>query len=152
MPEYVTFITTAPGAGSGSGNRLTSRCPGAVITAARTVPLTRLERYRISVELPAMVGVGRDQPAARGTGHHVQIVEVVTRTCGHGVVATRDQDDIAVADLDRFVHGAVIRVDELHGEALGSREPVVLRLLDVGLARRGVRAVLVRRAGRAACP
>src|SRR5207244_4210473 len=61
----------APGAGSGSGNRLTSRCPGAVITAARTVPLTRLERYRISVELPAMVGVGSDQPAAGGTGHHV---------------------------------------------------------------------------------
>src|SRR2546421_4496540 len=115
MPEYVTFIRTVPRSGSGSGKRLTSRCPGAVITAARTVPLTRLERYSFSelsrpclVHLPAVIGVGRDQPAARRAGHHVQVVQVVAGSRGDGVVATRDQDDVAVADLDRFVQRAVV--------------------------------------------
>src|SRR5437868_969253 len=78
MPEKRTFISTAPGSGSGSGKRRTSRFPGAVITAARTVPLTALERYS-KLELPAVVGVGRHQPAPARTGHDVQVVEVVAR-------------------------------------------------------------------------
>src|SRR5258707_8401718 len=62
MPEYETLINTAPGLGSGIGNRSTSSLPGAFITAARTVVLMprdslrksccqptacELERYRI---------------------------------------------------------------------------------------------------------
>jgi hypothetical protein len=33
------------------------------------------------------------------TGHHVQVVKVVTRAGRHRVVAARDKDDVAVADL-----------------------------------------------------
>src|SRR5256885_10037064 len=99
-----------------------------------------------------MVGVGRDQPAAPWTRHHVQVVEVVAGTRGHGVIAARDKYDVAVADLDRFVQGAVVGVDELNCETLGSREPVVVRLLEVGLTRRVVGVVLVRRGARSIAP
>src|SRR5438094_4440366 len=98
-----------------------------------------------SIKLPAVVGVGRDQPAPDRPGHHVQVVEVVPGSRGDGVIAARHQDDVAVADLDRLVQRAVVGVDELHGEPLGPRRAVVVGLLKVGLARRVVGVVLVRR-------
>src|SRR5207244_11202868 len=99
--------------------------------SVRTVRLTGLERYRISVELPAMVGVGGHQPAAGRAGHHVQVVKVVARACRHGVIATRYEHDVAIADLDRLVERPVVRVHELHGEPLWPRRPVVVRLLEI---------------------
>src|SRR5579872_1128889 len=131
MPEYVTFIRTAPGAGSGRGKRSTSSRPGAFITAARTLPLTRLERFRIStrgLELPSVVGVGCGQPPASRAGHHVQVVQVVAGAGGHRVVAARHEHDIPIAHLDRLVERTVVRVDELYGETVGARQPVVVGL------------------------
>src|ERR1700681_933449 len=102
------FSNTAPASGSGRGKRWTSRRPGACITAARTVALIgldslrisflepragELERYRIfGLQLPAVVGIGGHEPAPVWTGHDIEVVKVVTRTCHHRVVAPRDKN------------------------------------------------------------
>src|SRR6266576_6540192 len=112
-------MRTAPVAGSGSGKRRSSRCPGAVITAARTVPLTvfgTLQGYRSSVQLPAMIRVVGDEPSAVRPRHHVEVVQVIARTRRDGVVSARDEDHVAVADLDGLVERAVVGIDKLHGK------------------------------------
>src|SRR6195256_6528139 len=136
-------MSSAPGAGSGIGNRSTSSRPGAFRTAARTVELMTLERYSFSVQLPAMGGVGGHQPAPARTRHHVEVVEVVAGAGGDRMVAARDQDDVSVAHLDRLVQQVVVGVDELHGEPFRPRHAVVVRLLEVGLSWRVVSVVLV---------
>src|ERR1700686_1182291 len=137
-------MRTAPGAGPGAGKRSTSSRPGAFMTAARTVELMSLERYSFSVQLPVMIQVGGHQPPPARTRHPVEVVEVVTRAGGDGMVATRDQDDVAVPHLDRLVQRAIVGVDELHRKPFLPRHPVVVRLLQISLVRQVVRVVLMR--------
>src|SRR6266508_4995596 len=98
-----------------------------------------------STKETAMVGIERHLPLPQRPGHHVQVVELISRWRRDGVVTARHEHALAVADRKALVERAVGGVDPLYREPSLVAESVVVRLLERGLAGRVVRVVLVRR-------
>ena len=82
-----------------------------------------------------MVGVVLDFPLAHGSGHDVEVLEIVAGRRGDRVVAPRNENRIPVEYGHRLIEGALLVVDPLHGETLLWLYRVVVGLLQVGLVR-----------------
>ena len=98
-------------------------------------------------------GVGRvvgrlHRPDRLVAGQDVQVVAGVALGDGEGVIALRDEQQIAVVDDVGLVDPAVGGVEPLQAEAVGRIDPVVVDLFEIGLARHVADVVLVRRIGR----
>src|SRR5215218_4811962 len=97
---------------------------------------------------PLVVGIVLYLPLAHRSCHHVEVVEVVTRGRRDHVVALRDEHHITVAKRQRLVERAVFGIDPLQREALFRLDAMVVRLLQIPLARGVFRVVLVWRIAR----
>ena len=86
-----------------------------------------------------------EDPGAFGTGHDIEIIEVVAVRCADRVIAFRHHHHVAILHRHGFVEAAIVGVDALKGEALGRVDAVVVGFLEPGLGRRGIAVVLVRR-------
>src|ERR671914_284340 len=133
--------------------RMTSRSsPPALRKSLRDSPLALPYFIRISLrpllEQPLVVGVVLDLPLSNGTGHDVEVVEVVARWRRDNMVTLRHQHHITVVERQGLVERTVFGVNPLQRETLLGPEPVIVGLLKVPLARGIVLVVLVRRIAR----
>src|SRR5215211_1507426 len=94
---------------------------------------------------PLVVGIVLYLPFAYRSCHHVEVVEVVARGRRDYVVALRYEHHITVVERKRLVERAVFGIDPLQREALLGLDSMVVRLLQVPLARGVFRVVLVGR-------
>src|SRR5215213_1426529 len=129
-----------------------SPAPPTLRKSLRDSPLGLPYFIRISLrpllEQPLVVGVVLDLPLSNGTGHDVEVVEVVARRRSDHVVTLRHQHHIPVVERQGLVERAVFGIDPLQRETLLRPEPVIVGLLKVPLARGIVLVVLVRRIAR----
>ena len=87
-----------------------------------------------------VVGGGHRPPAA---GQHVQIIGVVSVGGHERVIAAAHRDDVAVRDADRCI--APLSIDAMEAVTVRVAVAEIVDLVEIGLARRIVDVVLVRR-------
>ena len=89
-----------------------------------------------------MGGIVAEHPFAAWPGHDVEVVQVIAMGGGHGMIAARHHDDVAVVNGDGFVNGPIIGVDTLEGEALRRVYAVVVGFLKVAFLGQGIAVVM----------
>src|SRR5690606_36527908 len=93
---------------------------------------------------PGEVGLVPGVPGGVLARQEVQVVPVVARRHGHGVVAAPHQDRVAVGYDHDVVKPPVVVVQALEREAVRRRDPEVVDLVEVYLDTRLVLVVPVR--------
>ena len=105
-------------------------------------------RSGVALHDPLDLGGGDEAPVAARAGHDVEVVHLEAVGRAAGMVAARDEGDVAVADRHGLVEEAVVGVDALDAEAVLRVQAVVVGLLEVGDPREVVLVVAVRGIGR----
>src|ERR1700728_637437 len=152
-------VATCCAACGRTSNTMTRRARGwrarlrACIRPMRPQPSTATPSMEISVRVSAgasrpagqkfIAGGGRGVPAPHRASHDVEIVQIEPVRGAHRVITTRHQHHVAILHRHRLIERAIVGVDALKGEAPGTRQAVIVGLLERSLfAARGV--VLVR--------
>src|SRR6185437_4601071 len=81
---------------------------------------------RAPIHQPGMARVEGEPPLSHGTRHHVEVLAVVAGRRSDRMVATRDEDDVAIHRAQGGIQGPVGGVHALEGEALRPAETVVV--------------------------
>ena len=89
-------------------------------------------------------GIDLVKPLAMWTSHNVEIVEIKAGGGRDDVIALVDEDQVPILDSNGFFKSFVV-VHPLEGEAIGRLHVMVIGLLQVGLMRRVLGIVFVRR-------